>query len=136
MFRSLLVFIVLMAAVAAFARDFPGATLDPKVDYRYCGTPKRNSSGDIIRSSSVLAAFEAQHPCPATGVKGPCPGWAINHVIPLACGGCDAVSNLHWLPVSIKACAGTHCVDRFERSIYALDPPIPGTPACTRKIVP
>lgn len=57
---------------------------------------------------------------PATGQHtGPCKGWAIDHVIPLAVGGCDAVSNLQWLPVEIKSCAGTVCKDRWERKVYA-----------------
>jgi Dioxygenase len=34
------------------------------------------------------------HPCPATGLtRGPCPGCVKDHVVPLACGGPDAVSN-------------------------------------------
>ncbi len=138
MFRAALIFILLMAAAAAIAREYPGAALDPQVEYRYCGTPKRSpTTGDILRSAAVLSAFQAQHPCPANGAtKGACPGWAINHVVPLACGGCDAVFNLQWLPVDIKACSGPHCIDRFERLIYAKSPPIEGTPACTRKLVP
>jgi len=28
--------------------------------------------------------------------SGPCPGYVKDHVLPLACGGSDAVSNLQW----------------------------------------
>lgn len=67
----------------------------------------------------MLRAFRKLYPCPATGkTQGACDGWAIDHVIPLACGGCDAVSNLTWLPTAIKSCAGTTCKDRWERNVY------------------
>lgn len=85
---------------------------------RYCGVPRRDASGDIYRSSAVRSAFLRAHPCPVTGVStGPCPGWQVDHVIPLACGGCDAVSNMQWLPTSLKVAAYIG-KDRFERKIY------------------
>lgn len=101
---------------------------------RYCGTPERDARGQIKRSAAVLRVFQVIHPCPATGQKaGACPGWAVNHVIPLACGGCDAVGNLDWMPTAIKSCAGPACRDRWERNVY--DNGVPGTDACTNKIV-
>lgn len=85
---------------------------------RYCGAPLRHHDGRILRRMDVLVAFRDLYPCPATGEKrGACPGWAIDHVIPLAVGGCDAVRNLQWLPVELKSCAG-NCKDRWEREIY------------------
>jgi hypothetical protein len=46
------------------------------------------------RSASVKREFQLMHPCPATGLtRGPCPGCVKDHVVPLACGGPDAVSN-------------------------------------------
>jgi 5-methylcytosine-specific restriction endonuclease McrA len=91
---------------------------DAMTEIRYCGPVQRDAQGRIARSRAVLAAFEKAHPCPATGTGGSCVGWAMDHVIPLACGGCDAVWNLQWLPDEIKNCAGTKCKDRFERRIY------------------
>lgn len=56
------------------------------------------------RSRAVLAQFQLEHPCPATGLKtGACPGWQKDHLIPLECGGADAVWNLHWLTVADHA---------------------------------
>lgn len=96
---------------------------------RYCGSPARNADGSIHRNSAVAAAFRRIHPCPATGLtEGACIGWQINHVIPLACGGCDAVSNMDWMPVEIKTCSAWYCRDRFERKIYGTG--IPGTGTC------
>jgi len=80
---------------------------------RYCGAPARNPDGSIKRSSAVRKAFERLHPLPSTYNRA---DWQIDHVIPLAIGGCDAVRNLQWLPVSIKTCASDYCKDRWERS--------------------
>lgn len=92
--------------------------VSPLEEQRYCGTPRRSSDGSIYRRTDVLAAFKKAHPCPVTGHStGACGGWAIDHIIPLACGGCDAVSNLQWLPNGIKS-APTIGKDRFERKIY------------------
>ena len=103
---------------------------------RYCGVPVRDATGAIVRSVATINAFRAIHPCPVTGkTTGACHGWAINHTIPLACGGCDAVSNMDWMPVEIKSCSQPWCRDRWERSVYANTPKIDGTPACTNVIV-
>lgn len=94
------------------------ALAGPLDETRYCGEAKRNARGEIVRRADVLDAFAKRHPCPATGqpVRS-CAGWAIDHVIPLASGGCDAVSNLQWLPTALKSCAG-QCKDRWERKVY------------------
>jgi hypothetical protein len=115
--------------------DIPAAqALSPLKEYRYCGAPKRDKTGAIVRSGAVLKAFQQIHPCPSTGLtSGACPGWQMNHDRSLACGGCDAVSNLSWLPVDTKTCAGPHCTDRYEREINALVPPLPDTAACVNK---
>lgn len=90
----------------------------PLDETRYCGVV-REPDGTISRSNAVRDAFKRQHPCPSTGKpSGACPGWEIDHVIPLACGGCDAVSNMQWLPSEIKSAAGTLPKDRWERTFY------------------
>lgn len=105
----LLLLVVALLSAAAVAADDP----------RYCGPPERYASGQIKRSDAVRREFRRLHPCDATGLTtGPCPGWQIDHVIPLACGGCDAVGNLQWLPLPIKTCAGSLCKDRWERRVY------------------
>lgn len=108
------------------------AASDPALtETRYCGPPVRDAKNEIKRRSDVLSAFQRAHPCPSTMQKtGKCPGWQKNHVIPLACGGCDAVANLTWLPISTKTCAAPHCVDQYERKISAADPPIADTATC------
>jgi hypothetical protein len=93
----------------------------PLEEMRYCGPPERDENNRIKRRSDVIRSFRDAHPCPVTGEhRGSCPGWAIDHVIPLACGGCDAVSNLQWLPNELKSAAGTIAKDRWERKIYCV----------------
>ncbi len=49
------------------------------------------------RSIKARRAFQKANPCPATGKKtGACPGYVVDHVIPLACGGADAPANMQW----------------------------------------
>ncbi len=99
----------------------PGAINDP----RYCGEPERTPQGRIKRSKAVLREFAKIFPCPATLQPVPsCPGWAIDHTIPLAMGGCDSVINLSWLPDEIKSCASDWCKDRWER-VYHAAPRLP-----------
>lgn len=106
------------------------------IETRYCWPIVRDANGVIVRSASVTREFQKQHPCPVTGLTyGVCPGWQKNHIIPLACGGCDHVNNMMWTPVEIKTCTAWYCIDRFERLIYGKyentnckAPPIKETP--------
>lgn len=128
--------LLIVIACTAAPYEVNGVTLDDETDYNYGLTVNRYSNGKIKRSSRVLGAFARIHPCPSTMQPlRTCPGWSINHVKPLACGWLDVVSNLQWLPDDIKSCAGSHCVDRFERKIGALNPPVPDTGACVNEIV-
>ena len=63
------------------------------------------------RSREVTREFQREHPCPSTGkTGGACPGYRKDHVVPLACGGPDAVSNMQWQ--TIRA---ARAKDRWER---------------------
>ena len=54
----------------------------------------------INRSAAERNAFQREHPCPANGAaRGKCPGWVIDHVKALACGGADKPSNMQWQTV-------------------------------------
>lgn len=95
------------------------AQLSAVQEIRYCGQPRRGADGSILRSTAVLSAFKRTHACPSTGLRfGPCPGWAIDHILPLASCGCDAVWNLQWLPNELKSAAGALPKDRWERRVY------------------
>lgn len=121
--RTLALLLLLVSATAS-AQEYlqPLApSLDPTKEYRQCGAPPRDKDGRIKRSSAVINAYRRIHPCPVTGLTtGACPGWQINHVIPLASGGCDSVSNMVWMPNQIKTCTADWCIDRWERKYYSV----------------
>ena len=49
------------------------------------------------RSASAIAAFKRHTPCPATLARsGSCPGYIIDHIIPLCAGGPDTSANMQW----------------------------------------
>ncbi|PYT04792.1 MAG: HNH endonuclease, partial [Acidobacteria bacterium] len=56
--------------------------------------------------------FERQTPCPSTGkTRGACPGYVVDHITALECGGADTSSNMQWQTV-----ADAKAKDRTERS--------------------
>lgn len=61
---------------------------------------KRDEQGRIKRSEKAKHDFKVAYPCPATGKQsGSCPGYVIDHIKPLACGGLDHPSNMQWQTV-------------------------------------
>lgn len=74
--------------------------------------PIRSSDGRIERSAAAKSAFQKSHPCPSTGAStGSCPGYVVDHVKPLACGGADAPANMQW-----QAAAAAKEKDKTERA--------------------
>lgn len=55
----------------------------------------------IKRSQSAKVEFKLSNPCPATrATKGPCVGYVIDHMWPLACGGEDHPRNMQWQTIA------------------------------------
>jgi hypothetical protein len=69
--------------------------------------------GKMHRSTTAKNEFKREYPCPSNGNNhGPCPGYVIDHIVPLACGGFDRPDNMQWQTImdgKIK--------DRFELSM-------------------
>lgn len=60
-------------------------------------SPKRASNGRIARSATQVKYFKQANPCPSTGkTSGSCPGYIVDHVIPLCNCGLDNPSNMQW----------------------------------------
>ncbi len=54
----------------------------------------------LPRSAVVKAEFHRLNPCPADqSTRGPCPGYVIDHIIPLCAGGPDSPTNIQWQTV-------------------------------------
>jgi len=65
-----------------------------------CGYHLRDWRGRYVRCSAARAAFERDNPCPSTGEpRGACPGYVVDHIIPLKRGGSDLPSNMQWQTV-------------------------------------
>ncbi|MGZ7104654.1 MAG: HNH endonuclease signature motif containing protein [Candidatus Angelobacter sp.] len=80
-----------------------GITPHPSVQY--------NKHGKIKRSHAAKASFEREHPCPSTGKStGRCPGYIVDHVHALECGGPDDPSNMQW-----QTTADAKAKDKIER---------------------
>jgi hypothetical protein len=70
----------------------------------------RDSRGRIARSAQSKTAFKKSNPCPATGrSSGGCPGYVVDHVVPLKRGGADHPSNMQW-----QTSAAAKAKDRYE----------------------
>jgi hypothetical protein len=97
--------------VQAYTRAAPGASTAP-------------------RSTAARRAFQRKKPARQRLVSpiGACPGYVVDHVEPLACGGIDAPENMQWQSVAeAKAkdrrerndCAGQHTIrySHFPRNL-------------------
>ena len=63
------------------------------------------------RSQKAKDEFKYSHPCPSNGNNhGACPGYVIDHITALACGGADEPSNMQWQSV-----AEGKAKDKWER---------------------
>lgn len=86
--------------VRAYDRSAPGTKVSsstPSVQSSTtASTPVlRDSNGKIRRSAAAKAEFERQ-----TGYPHGRPGYVVDHIVPLACGGADVPSNMQWQTVA------------------------------------
>ena len=65
----------------------------------------------IHRDHKAVAEFKRSTPCPGTGrAQKKCPGYVVDHVKPLACGGPDKPENMQYQTV-----AEGKAKDKWER---------------------
>lgn len=112
---SLLVVVISAALAAACFPTYAG----PYEETRYIEGPIiRNADGTIKRDQKVVEEFKKLHPKPSADLLGaPCDVWEADHVVSLACGGVDAVSNMQWLPTCLKRIK-KYGKDSWERKVY------------------
>lgn len=71
--------------------------------------------GTVKRNLAARRAFHRANPCPSTGsTKGACPGYVVDHIIPLCAGGADDPSNMQW-----QSREESHRKDAIERRMCA-----------------
>ena len=62
-----------------------------------CTTYERDPNGRIKWNQAARREFQKGHPCPATGkMTGACPGYVVDHIVPLKCGDADEPGNMQW----------------------------------------
>jgi hypothetical protein len=90
----------------AYRKDFIAEGYSPHTSVQV------DKRGKIKRSKAAKGAFERQSPCPSTGKSnGRCPGYIVDHVTALECGGADAPSNMQW-----QTTADAKAKDKTERN--------------------
>lgn len=61
------------------------------------------------RSKAAVNAFKRTNACPSTAApRGPCPGWIVDHIIPLCAGGPDTPRNMQWQTVADAKAKDVH----------------------------
>lgn len=93
------------ASGASYSKRTLSSTPYKKNHLAYGVTPhssvQYDNRGKIKRSEAAKNEFKRDHPCPGNGnASGKCPGYVIDHVRPLECGGADAPSNMQWQTVA------------------------------------
>jgi type I restriction enzyme, R subunit len=84
------------------SRSYARRSYTPRTSSNLFRSPEaRDQHGRIKRSAAAKNEFKRQHPCPSTGRgSGSCPGYVIDHVRPLECGGADSSLNMQWQTVT------------------------------------
>lgn len=58
---------------------------------------QRDKNGKIARNEHIVKSFKLHNPCPATGkIQVTCPGYIVDHILPLCAYGDDIEDNLQW----------------------------------------
>jgi len=100
MARRLALFLILTLSAVAGTRGQPRSEQRdqrPRVTRRCTTCARDANTGRVVRSVAARRAFVRENPCPATGkATGACPGYVVDHVKALACGGADSPSNMQW----------------------------------------
>lgn len=97
--------LILASALAVLVVVQGGCATAPSIyqpETACAGLPAPRDAWDrILRSQKARIEFKKRHPCPATGQSaGSCPGWVIDHILPLKRGGHDLPCNMQWQTVN------------------------------------
>jgi 5-methylcytosine-specific restriction endonuclease McrA len=97
-FRSIALLLCLFSSLNAFAT--PRHRHNHRSSFRSYST-RSTGHGRYRRSTTAKNHFKREHPCPSNGNSyGSCPGYVIDHIHPLECGGADAPFNMQWQTIA------------------------------------
>jgi len=71
------------------------ATVAPRTHPKGCKTCPRDANGRILRSPAARSQFLRQ-----TGYPHGRPGYVVDHIVPLECGGADSPGNMQWQTIA------------------------------------
>jgi len=117
MFRRSLIALLLVGLVAnpSFATGTRKGTGKRKATHSSAPhTPKKSSTATVERDANghIKRSEQAKHDfMRQTGYPHGRPGYVVDHIVPLACGGADVLSNMQWQTV-----AESKAKDRVERA--------------------
>ena len=61
------------------------------------------------RSAAERREFHRGNPCPSTGeLRGKCPGYVVDHIVPLCAGGADYPGNMQWQELAASKAKDKH----------------------------
>ena len=107
----LLVHLFLLLSLCSFMPGATGSKTSGSARRSTCASCTRKARGESSGAPAAKHEFQHQLPCPSTDrVTGACPGYVIDHVIALACGGVDGPANVQW-----QTRAESRAKDRIER---------------------
>jgi hypothetical protein len=87
----ILVLAAILTTTAAAQRSVP------RIDRRDQAQAQRHTTKPPARNLAARLEFQRLHPCPSKGKPtGSCPGYVVDHIVPLKRGGADAPSNMQW----------------------------------------
>jgi hypothetical protein len=88
--------IIVITALGMGLAAQPGAARGPAKAGALPSMPK-SEAAKVTRRPAEKRAFEKANPCPSTAeTGGACPGYVVDHVVPLKRGGADSPSNMQW----------------------------------------
>lgn len=89
--------ILVFAGMASAADRRAAARSEPRDQAR----AQRGRTVPNVRSSASRREFQRLKACPSTGkATGACPGYVVDHIVPLKRGGLDAPSNMQWQTIA------------------------------------
>src|SRR3989442_9337937 len=73
----------------------PAASSSSSTHPKCCKTCPRDAHGRLLRNPAARAQFLRQ-----TGYSHGRPGYVVDHIVPLECGGADSPSNMQWQTIA------------------------------------